>query len=236
MAQKELTSPRKLFIMQQDQSQNGCPVLNILGKEVVTMKSYTLKKISGTPDWDAIAALQIDVPYQEPADIQAWAKLCWDETGIHVNLQTKEKNIRCQELQPLDPICEDSCLEFFIRPTEAMQYFNFEYNLACNIYLGFGSCIDDSIRLVPNDQKALFHPRSYRTEDGWGITYHIPFTFIQLFFPGFQAQEGLQFYGNCYKCGDKTVQPHYLSWNPIQPGVLSFHCPAFFGRMILGGE
>ena len=81
------------------------------------MKSYTLKKISGTPDWDAIAALQIDVPYQEPADIQAWAKLCWDETGIHVNLQTKEKNIRCQELQPLDPICEDSCLEFFIRPT-----------------------------------------------------------------------------------------------------------------------
>ena len=200
------------------------------------MKSYTLKKVTGTPNWDSIAALDIDIPYGEVGDVQAWGKLCWDETGIYVNLRAKEAEIRCEELEPLGPVCEDSCLEFFIRPTEALNYFNFEYNPACNVFLGFGTGNNDLIRLIMPDQKATFKPEAYRTEDGWGITYHIPFTFIRQFFPAFKAYEGLKFYGNCYKCGDKTIQPHYLSWNPIEPGVLSFHCPAFFGRLILGGE
>ncbi len=200
------------------------------------MKSYTLKKISGTPNWDTIAELQINVSYGTPADIQAWAKLCWDETGIYVNLRAREEHIRCEELQPLDPIFHDSCLEFFIRPTESTRYFNFEYNFACNVYLGYGNCLADLIRLIPQDQKALFHPESYLTEDGWGVAYHIPFTFIRQFFPEFEAYEGLQFYGNCYKCGERTVHPHNLSWNPIQLKDLTFHCPQYYGRLILGGE
>lgn len=200
------------------------------------MKSYTLKKIHGEPHWDAIPALAIDIQHGEPTNIQAWGKLCWDETGIYVNLYAREKYIRCEELNPLDSVCDDSCLEFFFRPTESMRYFNFEYNPACNVYLGYSSGLDDLIRLIPDDQKSLFQPQSYLTEDGWGITYHIPFTFIQQFFPEFKAYEGLKFYGNCYKCGDSTVKVHYLSWNPIDPSRLSYHCPAFFGQLILGGE
>ena len=200
------------------------------------MKSYTLKKISGAPNWDAIPALDIDVPYRTPADIQAWAKLCWDETGIHVNLRAREEHIRCEETGALPMICNDSCLEFFIRPTESMAYFNFEFNLACGLWLGHGLNVNDLVRLVVSDEKELFNPQSYRTDDGWGITFHVPFTFIQHFFPDFKAYEGLQFYGNCYKCGDLTVQEHYLSWNPIELPKLTFHAPQFFGRMILGGE
>lgn len=200
------------------------------------MNSYTLKKVNGTPDWDAIEALNIDIPYRHETEVQAWAKLCWAETGIHVNLRAKEENIRCQELEPLSPICEDSCLEFFIRPTEALHYFNFEYNFACNVYLGYGTGNADLIRLIMHDQKATFHPQSYKTDDGWGITYHIPFTFIKQFFPTFEAYEGLKFYGNCYKCGDKTVKPHYLSWNKIDLPKLTFHSPQFYGQLILGGE
>ena len=200
------------------------------------MKSYTLKKINSTPDWDTIPALAIEVPYRKPADVQAWAKLCWDETGIYVNLRAKEEHIRCEELDPLGSVCEDSCLEFFLRPTEALNYFNFEYNYACNVYLGYGTGIHNLIRLIPQDQKAIFQPESYKTDDGWGVTYHIPFAFIQQFFPEFKAYEGLQFYGNCYKCGDKTVQPHYLSWNLIELERLTFHSPQYFGQLILGGE
>lgn len=200
------------------------------------MKTYTLKKISGAPDWNTIPELCIDVPYGTPADIEAWAKLCWDETGIHVNLRAREEHIRCEETGPLAMICQDSCLEFFIRPTEAMNYFNFEFNPACGLYLGYGVDMPGLVRLAVQDEQAMFHPQSYRTADGWGITFHVPFTFIQHFIPDFKAYEGLAFYGNCYKCGDFTVQEHYLSWNPIEPGVLCFHCPAFFGRMILGGE
>ena len=200
------------------------------------MKSHTPKKISGAPNWDAIHALDIDVPYRTPADIQAWAKLCWDETGIHVNLRAREEHIRCEETGALPMICNDSCLEFFIRPTESMAYFNFEFNLACGLWLGHGLNVNDLVRLVVSDEKELFNPQSYRTDDGWGITFHVPFTFIQHFFLDFKAYEGLQFYGNCYKCGDLTVQEHYLSWNPIELPKLTFHAPQFFGRMILGGE
>ncbi len=200
------------------------------------MKSYTLKKINGAPDWDAIPALDIDIVHRLETDVKAWAKLCWDETGIYVNLRAKEENIRCEELEPLDPICEDSCLEFFIRPTEALNYFNFEYNYACNVYLGYGTGIHDLTRLIMQDQKATFQPKSYKTEDGWGVTYHIPFTFIQLFFPDFKAYEGLKFYANCYKCGDKTEKPHYLSWNTIGPEGRTFHAPKYFGNLTLGGE
>lgn len=204
------------------------------------MKSYILKKNSGVPHWENIPALEINVPYLERADIQAWARLCWDDSGIHVNLQAREANIRCQETGPLPVICEDSCLEFFIRPTQAMSYFNFEWNPACGLWLGHGWNAKQLIRLAVTEEKDdLFHPQSYKTDDGWGITFHIPFAFIRHFFPDFKAYEGLEFHGNCYKCGDCTVQPHFLSWNPIdldKQGQLSFHAPEYFGRMILGGS
>ena len=200
------------------------------------MKTYTLKKISGTPDWDTIPELEINVPYRIPADIEAWGKLCWDDTGIHVNLRAREEHIRCEETGPLPRICRDSCLEFFFRPSETMAYFNFEFNPACGLTLGHGWGIHRTVRLTVPDEKATFNPESYRTADGWGITYHVPFTFIQHFFPDFKAYEGLELYGNCYKCGDLTVQPHYLSWNPIELERLTFHSPQFFGKLIFGGK
>jgi hypothetical protein len=147
-----------------------------------------------------------------------------------------EEVIRCEELEPLGAVCEDSCLEFFIRPTEAMNYFNFEYNYACNVYLGYGTGNNDLIRLIPENQKEIFHPKSYKTADGWGVTYHIPVTFIRQFFPAFEAYEGLQFYGNFYRSGEKAVAPYGMSWHPIEPTGITIHCPAYFGRLILGGE
>ena len=200
------------------------------------MKSYTLKKIAGTPDWDTIPTLDIDIPYRRITEVKAWAQLCWDDAGIHVHLWAKENNIRCEETDPLAEVCCDSCLEFFFRPTESMRYFNIEYNPACNIYLGYGTNLKTLVRLILNKDTFSFEPQSYRTEDGWGITYHVPFTFIQHFFPDFKAYEGLKFYGNCFKCGDNTDHPHHMSWNRVELDHINFHTPQFFGRMILGGE
>ncbi|MBE6933811.1 MAG: hypothetical protein E7462_01985 [Ruminococcaceae bacterium] len=199
------------------------------------MKSYTLKKVNGAPNWAEIPTLQMDVVYN-PADVSAWGQLCWDDTGIYVHLQAREANIRDEVRDLLGGICEDSCLEFFIRPTEAMSYFNIEFNPGCNVYLGFATSRHDIVRLIPKDHMELLQPHANRTEDGWEIFYHIPFTFIRRFFPDFTPREGWQFYGNCYKCGDATAHPHHFAWNEVQPGVLDFHCPAYFGRMILGGE
>ena len=73
-----------------------------------------------------------------------------------------------------------------------------------------------------------------RTEDGWEIFYEIPASFVQLFIPDFALTPGKVLRANCYKCGDLTVQEHYMSWNPVEVVDPDFHVPAFFGKMILG--
>ena len=181
--------------------------------------------------------MQIDYQKKEVVhNITAQAQLCWDDEGIFVHLSCKEKNIRKELTEKLDPIWEDSCLEFFLRPTEDMHYFNFEFNPNCALFLGYSMGKPNITRLILPDHMEPFKPVVRFSEDGWEITYFVPFGFIQNFFRDFKPESGLQFYGNCYKCGDLTVQEHYLSWNKIEQEKLSFHTPQFFGRMILGGE
>lgn len=197
------------------------------------MKEYVLRRVEGQPDWSQIPVMHID--YQKK-DIQhgitAQAQLCWDDAGIHVHLSCTEKHIRRELTQKYDPIWEDSCLEFFLRPTEDMHYFNFEFNANCALFLGYSMRKPNIIRQILPNHMATFTPVVNFTEDGWEITYTIPFTFIQNYFRDFEPKSGLQFYGNCYKCGDKTVVPHYLMWNPL-PTECSFHSPEHFGKLIL---
>ena len=59
--------------------------------------------------------------------------------------------------------------------------------------------------------------------------------FVRRFFPEFELRRGLRLRGNFYKCGDATVQPHYLAWNPVTSAVPAFHRPEDFGVIELGG-
>lgn len=198
------------------------------------MKEYVLKRVEGQPDWNQIPVMQIDYQKQEVNHgITAQAQLCWSDVGIHVHLSCQEKHIRKELTGKLDPIWEDSCLEFFLRPTEDLHYFNFEFNPNCALFLGYSKGKPNIVRLlVPGYMEKMFAPVSNLTDDGWEITYTVPFEFIQNFFPDFQPKSGTKFYGNCYKCGDETVVPHFLMWNPL-PMECSFHSPEHFGRLIL---
>lgn len=198
------------------------------------MRSYVLKRIAGTPDWDSMDIMQIDnLQWCAPVDIRAQAQLCWDDEAIHVHLRAWEKDVRAVHDSPMQSVCEDSCLEFFLRPTDDLRYFNIEFNPNCALYLGFGDGTE-LIRLCADDERALLQPHADRTADGWEIFYRVPFSFIRRFFPDFTPAVGLAFYGNCYKCGDLTPQVHYLAWNPIRGDVPQFHHPQDFGRLILG--
>ena len=199
------------------------------------MRSYTLKRVNGAPDWNTIDIMPIDtVMWMPNPGISAQAQMCWDDEAIYVRMKTVEENIRAVNTGLLDDVCQDSCLEFFIRPTEDMRYFNLEFNLNCALYLGFGSNMENLVRLVVQDKDAIFAPKAQRNEDGWEIAYRIPFSFIRHFFPDYAPKAGMQFYGNCYKCGDLTVQEHYLSWNPLTSPTPSYHRPWDYGRLIFG--
>ena len=204
------------------------------------MRSYTIKKIQGTPDWSTIPVMPIDnQPWGEPVDISAQAQICWDEENLYIRQEAWEKHIRREENGPLCRVCNDSCLEFFFRPTERMDFFNFEINPNRAIYLGYGNGQDTLLRINFQSKRDTIMQEKLDiqteiTETGWVLTYKIPFAFVRRFFPEFQPKVGLQAYGNAYKCGDETEQIHYIAWNPIDWPEPAFHRPEQFGRLIFG--
>ena len=137
----------------------------------------------------------------------------------------------------IDEVCDDSCLEFFFCPMEDdLRYFNIEYNPNTARFLGFGSGIPDLIRLLPDENNDRFLPCVKIFEGGWELTYQIPYEFIRRFFPDFAPAPGKAMRANCCKCGDKTVNFHWLTWNPLtySDEDFTFHTPSEFGQMIFG--
>lgn len=201
------------------------------------MRSYTIKKIQGAPDWSTVPVMPIDtLMWTDSIDITAQAQLCWDQEALYLRMEAVEPHIRMEEDGKLAMVCLDSCLEFFFSPVERPGYFNIEMNPNGAIWLGYGPTSKELMRLLVPRIETLFNIKVEFTEGGWVLTYQIPFAFIRRFFPEFEAKEGAKMRGNAYKCGDQTVKAHYLAWNPLDPERRSFHCPEFFGNLIFGGE
>ena len=201
------------------------------------MRSYTVKKICGAPDWNAIPVMPIDnLLWTDSIDITAQAQLCWDADYLYVRLEAWEKEIRMEETGALAEVCEDSCLEFFVQPTAREEYFNLEINPNGAIYFGYGRNLPSLVRLIVQDARELLDIRVEFTAGGWVLTYRLPFAFIRRFFPEFAPEKGDEVRANFYKCGDETVKPHYLAWNPVPVEPYTFHIPEGFGCLIFGGE
>ena len=183
------------------------------------------------PDWDAIPAISLTHTGWLPAcPISATAQLCHNETHLFVRMEAVEQEIRASLSAPTDPVCEDSCLEFFFAPVSGdSRYFNFEFNPLGNFYMGFGDEIPNRSRLLPLDV-SQFHIQPFFTDTGWGITYQIPLSFLRLYLPACSFAGTAD--GNFYKCGDKTPVPHYLSWARMSSETPNYHCRRDFGRLV----
>ena len=200
------------------------------------MKTAQLMRACEPVDWSKLPRIEIDAPIKESdSPATAYAQICATQEALLIHLSATEPEVRAVHTSPLAEVCEDSCLEFFFRPMEnSMRYFNFEFNPNTCLFLGFGSSIDDLLRIVPEEaqKQSLFCPKVVRREDGWEIFYRVPYSFIRGFVPEFQMEAGKALYCNFYKCGDMLQQPHYLTWNPImRQGPCRFHTPAEFGRL-----
>ena len=198
------------------------------------MKTYTVIRRNEPFSWEQVPAVKMDsLLMPTESDVTAEARLCYDDNALYVHLSAVEKNIRAQHFGPLDEICEDSCLEFFLAPVWGdNRYFNIECNPNGAIYLGFGSHIGNLVRLI--GESPVIIPKPERKADGWEVTYTVPLSFLRQFFPDFSMKSGTKMRGNFYKCGDLTEIPHYFCWNPMPllPRA-SFHNPDSFGTLIL---
>ena len=190
---------------------------------------------NGNTCWDSIPEAMISNvcwEYDQP-DVKAKAQLCYTEEALYVKLSAMEKDIRAEHKGIYGMPCEDSCLEFFFAPGGDGRYFNIELNPNCAMYFGIGTGPKDLYRLhVEGHDDNLLCPQAERTEDGWYVTYAVPFSLVQFFFPEFCAKEGTVMKGNFYKCGDLTVKEHYLSWNEMTVDHPCFHYPPDFGTLV----
>ena len=197
------------------------------------MKQYVIKKITGTPDWSQIPALTIDtLMWTPPAPVTAQAQICCNGDGFQVRMTAHEVHIRAEEKGPTGMPCLDSCLEYFFCPVEGdPRYFNIEFNPNACMFLGFGTGRADRIRLLP--EAIDLAPQIERGDGCWRVTCQVPYSLIQVFFPGYAPRRGDVIRANCYKCGDLTPAPHYLLWNPSTSQTPDYHRSCDFGEMVI---
>ncbi|WP_399538678.1 carbohydrate-binding family 9-like protein [uncultured Paenibacillus sp.] len=68
------------------------------------------------------------------------------------------------------------------------------------------------------------------------LAFRIPFGFLAGIFSGFQPVRGSLIRGNFYKSGDRTPEPHYVSWNFVTADKPDFHRSIDFGELCLGSD
>ena len=148
------------------------------GSEV---KSYVVSRVDGEPDWESIPQLEIDnQQWLEPVVITAHAQLCYSDEAFYVRMWAEEANVRAEypESDLLAKTYEDSCLEFFISPVPGdSRYLNFEFNPNCAVGAEIGATKAGRTRLVRSDDP--YNAAATRTENGWEITYQVPFDLIR---------------------------------------------------------
>ena len=189
----------------------------------------------GCTDWAGIPEARIEnalVVCSLP--VQASAQLCWSEDAIHVRMTAQEEKILARFTGDHDPVCRDSCLEFFLSPdAEDDRYFNFEFNPNGAFYAGFGKPDVMRYRLQEDYLPEVLQVSPFEFSGGWGVEFTVPISFVQIFVPDFELAAGKTLRGNFYKCGDETVQPHFIAWNPVEHPTPCFHLPQYFGTLCL---
>ena len=199
------------------------------------MRTYTVQKIDRAPDWDTVQPLFVDRHLWLPSErIAMTAQICYDEAALYVRMQAVEQNIRAEHRVPLSQVCEDSCMEFFFAPEGDDRYLNVELNPNGCSFIGIGTGRGDRVRITLEQEAEVLQAQTARTPDGWELTYRLPLTFLRVLYPALSLTPGTVLRANCYKCGDLTLEPHYLSWNPVISVKPDFHRPCDFGRMVLG--
>lgn len=157
-------------------------------------------------------------------------KIVHNSEMVFIKYEIKELYaVRTVGMHDQDPVWEDSCVEFFIEDKEGI-YHNFEFNSKGVCLSAYGKTREGR---TPRNSDALSkvirhtsNVVNIENQHYWTLTIGIPFDILGL-------KSGKEYPANFYKCGDKTEKVHFLSWNKIKTETPDFHCPSFFGKIVL---
>ena len=189
------------------------------------MKEYIVKNI----DIEKAESLNLDIaPWENefPYKPETKAYVVHNGKELIIKMQTNEKDLRAVMTAQNSAVCQDSCMEFFIRPNkDDDRYFNFEINPIATLHLGFGEGRPNRHKIT---QKEIFSIKSVIENGIWTLTYKVPFSFLDEY-----TGHTKEFYANFYKCGEGTDHSHFCVWNNVDTPKPDFHQSSFFGKLII---
>lgn len=168
-------------------------------------------------------------------------RLLFNTTGIAGLFRVEDRYVRSLHAHDMEPVYEDSCVEFFVQPKPDAGYFNFEFNCGGAM---LGSYITDHrrtsggfrtyVRFSGQDCASVLRNHTMPpivdpeiTEPAtWLLQFFIPFKLLEKY-AGTLARRTWK--ANAFKCGDATSHPHWTSWQPLPEK--NFHLPECFGEI-----
>ena len=225
--------------------------LNSLKRKEFSMQSCLVKRAAASVDF----ARGFDSPVWNGADTQKLGfilpessshhpdvrvRILYDDRNIYGFFTVQDRYVRAIRQADQEQVCQDSCVEFFVKPAGSDKYFNFEMNCGGVLLLYHIRSLEsqDYIKVPQKDLDTIerYHtlPRivnpEIATPVGWQLGFRIPIDFF-VRYSGISPQlSGQRWRANFTKCADHTSHPHWLSWMPLSK--LSFHLPDEFGELI----
>ena len=162
-------------------------------------------------------------------------RIAHSDDALVVMFEVEEEHMRGVAMSATENVWEDSCVEFFVESPVGDGYYNFEVNCIGTLLAAHRQTRTDAQMFSDEEMAQIRHfgsltkaPIDSRGEgQKWWMVEVIPFSLLGLQ----KAPKSLRC--NFYKCGDKCDQPHFLSWSPIDKPEPNFHCPEFFGEVIM---
>jgi len=199
------------------------------------------------PAWRQAEAITVSNFRPESSDHRpkVQAKLLFDAETIYGIFHVQDKYVRAVHTGYQDPVCRDSCVEFFVEPDPDEGYFNFEFS-ACGAFLvhyvtdttrrpdgefkGFVELPQEDGDLVSvyTSLPGLIEPEIQEDTD-WVLEFAIPCKLFEKYIGLLGDPAGQTWRANFYKCGDATSHPHWASWMPLPK--TDFHLPEHFGTL-----
>lgn len=202
------------------------------------MKEYKVKMLDALPaDWANISRAMLDeTPWIANYVPVTYAQIVFVRgDGFYCRMTCEEANPKAVHKNWMDPVCTDSCMEFFAAYDNTNPaYLNIEANSIGTTLAQLGT---DRYDRVPADE-FLGGPVTVQAEvgtDSWSLLMHVTLEDLKklykmdtsVFIPGYS------FRANLYKCGDETAVEHYNMWNPVGTPNPDYHQSSFFGKMTL---
>ncbi|MCQ2378636.1 MAG: carbohydrate-binding family 9-like protein [Victivallaceae bacterium] len=167
-------------------------------------------------------------------------KMLYDDKAIAGIFRVEDRYVVGRTTGDQQPVCQDSCVEFFVHPAGDPRYYNFEMSCTGNLLLyHITDCRGEIFDKMPQREldrivRKSSLPRRVEPEIAdpvtWEMSFYIPVDFFVRNSRISPALAGQVWRANFTKCADDSSHPHWLTWVPLSRR--DFHLPLEFGEII----